>query len=99
MKSQDRRLIDVYLPIMEIGNASKKSVELHRWWARRPLVACLCAAYASLINEPETKSNLESVSRFVKSLCKHSLNVDQVNRAIRDIYEAHAERLSGQFGQ
>jgi putative DNA methylase len=55
--TDDRRLIEDYLPIQAIGaEASReKSVRkghistLHLWWARRPLVACRAAVYAALV--------------------------------------------------
>ncbi len=61
--SDDRRLIEDYLPIQAISaEASReKSVRkghistLHLWWARRPLVACRAAVYGALV----------SASRFV----------------------------------
>ncbi len=69
--SDDRRLIEDYLPIQAISaEASReKSVRkghistLHLWWARRPLVACRAAVYGALVpasrfrplNGPEEK--------------------------------------------
>lgn len=55
--SDDRRLIEDYLPIQAISaEASReKSVRkghistLHLWWARRPLVACRAAVYGALV--------------------------------------------------
>src|SRR5262245_24750975 len=55
--SDDRRLIEDYLPIEAISAESsrEKSVRkghiatLHLWWARRPLVACRAAVYGSLV--------------------------------------------------
>ena len=55
--TNDRRLIEDYLPIQEISaEASReKSVRkghistLHLWWARRPLVACRAAVYGALV--------------------------------------------------
>ena len=55
--SDDRRLIEDYLPIEAISaEASReKSVRkghistLHLWWARRPLVACRAAVYGALV--------------------------------------------------
>jgi len=71
MISDDRRLIEDYLPIQAISaEASReKSVRkgyistLHLWWARRPLVACRAAVYGALVpasrfqpaNGPEEK--------------------------------------------
>lgn len=55
--SDDRRLIEDFLPIQAISaEASReKSVRkghistLHLWWARRPLVACRAAVYGALV--------------------------------------------------
>jgi putative DNA methylase len=55
--TDDRRLIEDYLPIEKISaEASReKSVRkghistLHLWWARRPLVACRAAVYGTLV--------------------------------------------------
>jgi putative DNA methylase len=55
--TDDKRLIEDYLPIEKIGaEASReKSVRrghistLHLWWARRPLVACRAAVYGALV--------------------------------------------------
>jgi putative DNA methylase len=57
MMTDDRRLIEDYLPIQAISaEASReKSVRkghistLHLWWARRPLVACRAAVYGALV--------------------------------------------------
>jgi putative DNA methylase len=61
--SDDKRLIEDFLPIEKISAESsrEKSVRkghistLHLWWARRPLVACRAAVYGALV----------PVSRFV----------------------------------
>ena len=71
MTTNDKRLIEDYLPIEAISaEASReKSVRkghistLHLWWARRPLVACRAAVYGALVpaarflpqNGPEEK--------------------------------------------
>jgi putative DNA methylase len=55
--SDDRRLIEDYLPIQAISAEARreKSVRkghistLHLWWARRPLVACRAAVYGALV--------------------------------------------------
>ena len=55
--SDDRRLIEDYLPIQAISKEAsrEKSVRkghistLHLWWARRPLVACRAAVYGALV--------------------------------------------------
>jgi REP element-mobilizing transposase RayT len=55
--SNDRRLIEDFLPIQAISKEAsrEKSVRkghistLHLWWARRPLVACRAAVYGALV--------------------------------------------------
>ncbi len=55
--SNDKRLIEDYLPIKAISaeTSREKSVRkghistLHLWWARRPLVACRAAVYGALV--------------------------------------------------
>lgn len=55
--SEDKRLIEDYLPIQEISaeasrekNVRKGHIStLHLWWARRPLVACRAAVYGALV--------------------------------------------------
>lgn len=75
--SDDKRLIEDYLPIEAISKEAsrEKSVRkghistLHLWWARRPLVACRAAVYGALVpasrfrpqNGPEEKR--ESLTR------------------------------------
>jgi putative DNA methylase len=57
LMTDDRRLIEDYLPIQAISaEASReKSVRkghiptLHLWWARGPLVACRAAVYGTLV--------------------------------------------------
>ncbi|MHC1763621.1 MAG: DUF1156 domain-containing protein [Verrucomicrobiia bacterium] len=57
MHTDDRRLIEDYLPIEAISEEAsrEKSVRkghistLHLWWARRPLVACRAAVYGALV--------------------------------------------------
>ena len=68
--TEDRRLIEDYLPIQAIGEAASSEPRtkghistLHVWRARRPLVACRAAVYGALVpasqfapkNGPENK--------------------------------------------
>jgi putative DNA methylase len=103
----DRRLIEDFLPIKEIGKEAsrEKSVRkghistLHLWWARRPLVACRAAVYASLVPAPKEKNGRGPKSEFIKELCKYPANPNKVKTAIEHIYEAHAKRLSKELGK
>lgn len=98
----DKRLIEDFLPIKEISKdaSREKSVRkghictLHLWWARRPLVACRAAVYASLVSAPSTKNGRGPKSSFIQSLCKYPADPHKVKDAVSHIYEAHAKRLS-----
>src|SRR5947207_10227804 len=71
--SDDRRLIEDYLPIEAISaEASReKSVRkghistLHLWWARRPLVACRAAVYGALVPASRFVPNVMSDEKKV----------------------------------
>lgn len=103
---EDRRLIEDFLPIREISQVSarEKSIRqghictLHLWWARRPLVACRAAVYASLVPAPPEQDR-EQKSSFIQGLCKYPARPDLVREAIKDIYQAQAERLSQELGK
>jgi len=102
--NNDKRLIEEFLPIKEVSkeSAREKSIRrghistLHLWWARRPLAASRVAVYSSLVNAPKNKEDEED---FIKCLIKFPPNQDEVKKAIRRIYEAHAERLSREMGK
>jgi len=103
----DKRLIEDFLPIQDIGReASKeKSIRkghistLHLWWARRPLVACRAAIYATLVPAPSTKNGRGPKSDFLKRLCKYPGDPKEIKTAIEHIYEAHTKRLSQELGK
>jgi putative DNA methylase len=52
----NRRLIEEYLPVKEVGKISAKEKNirhghigtLHIWWARQPMAASRATAYAAL---------------------------------------------------
>ncbi|BCK76786.1 hypothetical protein AA0242T_2745 [Acetobacter aceti NRIC 0242] len=54
-----RKLIEVSLPLDDIGAASKKQkapkgypTSLHKYWAQRPLAACRAVLFAQLVDDP-----------------------------------------------
>ena len=67
MASDDKRLIEDYLPIQAISKEAsrEKSVRkghistLHLWWARRPLVACRAAVYGALVPADQWVKDVE----------------------------------------
>lgn len=103
----DKRLIEDCLPIREISkeSARERSVRwghiatIHIWWARRPLVACRAAVYASLVPAPNGKTGRGPKSAFIQRLCKYPANPYAVKEATKHIYEAHAKRLSKELGK
>jgi len=107
MEVDDKRLIEDFLPIREISreSAREKSIRqghistLHLWWARRPLVACRAAVYASLVPAPKEKNGRGPKSSFIQRLCKYPADFYAVKEAIKHIYEAHAKRLSKELGK
>jgi len=104
---EDKRLIEDFLPIRKISkeSAREKSIRhghistLHLWWARRPLVACRAAVYASLVSAPKQKNGRGPKSGFIQRLCKYPANSYTVKEAIRHIYSSHAKRLSKELGK
>src|SRR5947209_17722156 len=103
--SDDRRLIEDYLPIEAISaEASReKSVRkghpstLHLWWARRPLVACRAAVYATLVPSPETEPTSPhpkaggddaraELAAFVDTLCHYPGSSAAIGEAQRHIW-------------
>ena len=100
--SQDRRLIEDFIPIREISieSASEKSIKkghistLHLWWARRPLVAARAAVFASLVAAPESSQKRTALSKAMIDLCKWEAGEATINKARRQILEAQRERLN-----
>ncbi|WP_069791012.1 DUF1156 domain-containing protein (plasmid) [Cyanobacterium sp. IPPAS B-1200] len=99
--TEDRRLIEDYIPIAEISkeSAREKSIRkghistLHLWWARRPLVAARAAIYASLIQAPSTPQKRTALSKTMIDLCKWEADENTINKAKKSILEAQRDRL------
>jgi putative DNA methylase len=106
----DKRLIEDFLPIQDIGAESSREKSLrhghistlHLWWARRPLVACRAAVYASLVPAdmhapPNGEKNKQSLARanaakFLKALCKYPGSPKIIEEARQNILKAHRQR-------
>ena len=71
-----KRLIEVAFPLEEVSahSAHDKNVKqghinmLHIWWARRPLAACRAFIYASLVDDPGTDAERETLLTEVADL-------------------------------
>jgi len=116
--TEDRRLIEDFLPIQAIsaeariensvtqarGYLSKALLSiLHRWWARRPLVACRAAVYAALVpadqfrpaNGPEDKRDSlarANAAKFLERLCRRTVTRKDLETAAGQIRAAHGGR-------
>ncbi len=107
--THDRRLIEETFPVKEVSaeSAREKNIRhghistLHIWWARRPLASSRATAYAALVPPPETPEEWQKQRQFIINLSKweNSLNPHILAKARRDIYQAHAERLSTELGR
>jgi putative DNA methylase len=62
----NKKLIEVALPLeaINVASAREKSIRhghpstLHLWWARRPLAACRAVLFASLVDDPSSRTDL-----------------------------------------
>lgn len=98
--SDDKRLIEDYLPIEEISKeaVSEKSTRqghismLHLWWARRPLVAARAAVYGALTNAPINAEDRESAAKFLKALCVYPGDEQVFSLARRHVLDSQESR-------
>lgn len=106
-KSDDRRLIEDYLPIEAISAEARreKSVRkghistLHLWWARRPLVACRAAVFGALVPADVTAPEGMTTPDFVAELCTYPGPKSRIDQARQLILQAHADRLTAERGE
>jgi len=102
----DRRFIEESFPVREVSrySAKEKNIRhghistLHIWWARRPLAASRATAYAALTPAPDDVLDKQERDDFIAELSKWENALDKrlLARARRDIYAAHAARLSAE---
>lgn len=107
----DKRIIEDFIPIQEISAESgrEKSLRhghistLHLWWARRPLVACRAAVYASLVpadfhapanGNGKSRASLAraNTARFMSALCKYPGSPRVIGEAAQHILKSHHQR-------
>ena len=71
--TDDKRLIEDYLPIEAIsGESSRKGhiSTLHLWWARRPLTTCRAAVYGALVPASRFVPNNGSDEKRIPGPCE-----------------------------
>ncbi len=105
----DRRFIEESFPVREVSAiaAREKNIRhghistLHIWWARRPLAASRATAYAALVGAADDPVEWQRRRDFIVELSQweNSLNRSVLDKARRDILEAHARRLSEERGE
>ncbi len=100
MNTNDRRLIEEFLPVDQISDAASSEPRtkghistLHLWRARRPLAACRAAIYASLVPAPSSQEDRDRKSRLLAELCSWGASKALIDRARNDIQAAsHGRR-------
>lgn len=93
--SDDRRMIEDYIPVAEISAASVREKlgghhlsrgqirNLHLWWARRPLAASRAAVYATFAPPATEDRDREALPRFFAELCAYRGPVLPVTDALK----------------
>jgi putative DNA methylase len=104
--SDDRRLIEEFLPVRAISYESTREKllrrrdfhisMLHYWWARRPLAAARAAVYATLIPAGKLADDPEALCRKFEALCRWGGDMGVQNSAIE---EARKEVLEANGGK
>ena len=71
-KPPPRRMIELLLPLADIGVESSKSIAkgdihaIHTWFARRPLAACRAATFAALVDAPGNEAEREALLGLIR---------------------------------
>ena len=88
MTTDDRRLIEDYLPVpwLSVEASGEPRTKghistLHLWRARRPLVACRAAVYSALVSAPDSEGERAGEERFLKALCQWGAPQETVEQA------------------
>ncbi|MEU4235502.1 DUF1156 domain-containing protein [Nonomuraea sp. NPDC026600] len=76
MNEDQRKLIDVALPLVEISRASKADKDrrvgtiknLHKWFAAMPLPALRALIFSSIVDDPGDEQGRETLIQFVRRL-------------------------------
>ena len=100
MKTDDRRLIEDYLPLDVLNAISSKEKKhpqhalalIHYWPARRPTTACRAAIYAALASAPRTEAERAEAASFVARLAAYKPDSRTVSEARQRIKEVHGRQ-------
>lgn len=103
MKNEDQRLIEDYIPILQISRESTREKigghqiskgmprNLHLWWARRPLAASRAAVYAALVPALSADTDRKKLDAFFEKLC-HWPTIEGIGEAREQIMKAFGGR-------
>lgn len=91
--SDDKRLIEDYLPITALNTIAAKEKKhpkhyvamIHYWPARRPITASRAAIYAALVAAPKNDDEREEAAKFVTQLAAYDVTPQSLTRAVADI--------------
>ena len=100
MTTNDRRLIEDYLPLDALNAIASREklhprryVELiHYWPARRPITACRAAIYAALTSAPRDNEERNEAASFVSKLASWAPDPETISKAALQIKELHDGR-------
>ena len=105
----DRRFIEESFPVKDVSVISAKEKNFrhgyistfHIWWARKPLAVSRATAYAALVPAAEDELEWQRRRDFIVEMSRweNSLNRSILEKARRDILQAHAQRLSSERGE
>jgi len=79
---KEKTLIEQALPLLELSREARRENKissghiktLHNWWARRPLVVCRAAVFASLV--PHNAMDNDGFLNFLANLCRWETHDD-----------------------
>ena len=102
MKTEDRRLIEDYLPLDVLNAIASKEMShpkhpvalVHYWPARRPNTASRAAIYATLVPAPSTDEEREEAASFVARLAAFKPDPEVINEARDRILKQHGGTAS-----
>ena len=97
MKTEDRRLIEDYLPLdllNAIASKEKKHPKhpvalVHYWPARRPTTSSRAAIYAALVSAPQSEEERREAATFVAKLAGFKPSNKVVSDAAAQLRESH----------
>ena len=100
MTTNDRRLIEDYLPLNDINAIASKEKKhpkhpvalIHYWPARRPTSASRAAVYAALVSAPNSDDERAEAASFVARLAAFNPDAEVLKEASKRVRKLHGGR-------